>query len=730
MPRIDKPAGGPARSPRCPLARRLGLAVAVAAALAGPARAGVVHRLSVAVDPAAGTLAAEDRLDLEGVPLDAVFGLHPGLGPEVLSPGARLEPAGTGGGEVAPERFRLVRDPGVDRVVLRYRGAIRHPLSGRADYGRGFRHTPGLISPDGVYLDGESFWYPRFDQGPVRFELAVDLPPGWDAVSQGARGSGGPGGPVRWSSAEPQTEIFLVAGPLVRYERPAGPVRAEAYLRTPDDALADRYLGAAASYLALYAGLIGPYPYPKFALVENFWETGWGMPSFTLLGSRILRFPFILHSSFPHEILHNWWGNAVYVDYGSGNWCEGLTAYLADHLVQEARGLGAAYRQATLQKYADYVARARDLPLTAFRARHSAATEAVGYGKALMVYHMVRQRVGDDAFVAGLRDLYRGFRLRTASWADVRDAFERASGADLSDAFGPWIERSGAPELRIESVRAGRGGHFVRLSLTQVQPGPAYRLLVPVAVTVEGREDAFQTVVDMDRRAGQWKLRVPARPLRVDVDPEFDLFRRLDPRESPPALSGAFGATRVVAVLPAAAPAPLRDAYRAVAEAWAAAGPGEWKIVDDLLVDGVPTDASVWVFGWENRLLPAVAGALEPAGVRLGPGGAAWGDTRVAPGTDGSAVLVVRHPADPAAVVAWLAASGPEPLPGLGRKLPHYHKYSHLAFRGDEPVNVDKGRWPVTDSPLVRILTGRPVARARLQPRHALATPPDPGETR
>ena len=36
----------------------------------------------------------------------------------------------------------------------------------------------------------------------------------------------------------------------------------------------------------MYRGLIGPYPYQKFALVENFWETGYGMPSFTLLGRR------------------------------------------------------------------------------------------------------------------------------------------------------------------------------------------------------------------------------------------------------------------------------------------------------------------------------------------------------------------------------------------------------------------------------------------------------------
>ena len=65
----------------------------------------------------------------------------------------------------------------------------------------------------------------------------------------------------------------------------------------------------------------------------------------------MIRLPFILHTSYPHEILHNWWGNSVYVDGASGNWCEGLTAYLADHLIREGQGRGAEYRLDTLKKY-------------------------------------------------------------------------------------------------------------------------------------------------------------------------------------------------------------------------------------------------------------------------------------------------------------------------------------------------------------------------------------------
>jgi hypothetical protein len=56
----------------------------------------------------------------------------------------------------------------------------------------------------------------------------------------------------------------------------------------------------------------------------------------------------------------------------------------------------------------------------------------------------------------------------------------------------------------------------------------------------------------------------------------------------------------------------------------------------------------------------------------------------------------------------------------MGRKLPHYGKYSHLGFEGDEPVNVLKGQSAATDSPL-RVDLRPTAARAASLP----ALPPD-----
>ena len=122
-------------------------------------------------------------------------------------------------------------------------------------------------------------------------------------------------GDFRFAMPHPQDEIYLLGGPFTRYQQMQDDIELVIYLREADAKLAQNYLQASAQYIRFYSDLIGPYPYAKFAVVENRWQTGYGMPSFTLLGSRVIRLPFILHTSLPHEIVHNWWGNGVYIDY-------------------------------------------------------------------------------------------------------------------------------------------------------------------------------------------------------------------------------------------------------------------------------------------------------------------------------------------------------------------------------------------------------------------------------
>jgi len=564
--------------------------------------------------------------------------------------------------------------------VIRYSGTIHQALEAQSqEYARSFSETSGIISEEGVFLSGASGWIPTAGDEMVTFTLEVDLPKDWDAVSEGVRTRHEIKGDrriVTWECKDPMEEIYLIAAPFQEYSRP-GAVTAYAFLRTPDPALAAKYLDVTGQYLDMYGKLIGPYPFGKFALVENFWETGYGMPSFTLLGPQVIRFPFILHSSYPHEILHNWWGNGVYVDRETGNWCEGLTAYLADHLIKEGQGLGEEYRRSTLEKYRAYVRGGKDFPLREFRERHSAATEAVGYGKALMVFHMLRMRIGDGKFTKGLQVFYRDFKFKRASWDDIASIFGEVANEDLHPFFRQWVDRAGAPALAVrgaESIGGRRGGRV----LLQRQSGEPYDITVPLAVTAGGKTELLRVV--MDGKAVS--LAIPA-DARVVIDPQFDVFRLLDRSEIPATIGELFGAERVTIILPRE---PLR--WKELADAWRN---DAVEVVNETDLKELPKDRAVWVLGDDNAWAKEIRTRLgdrlsvEPQAVTLG---GARLDRK-----DLSFVVVAQHPLDPELALGWIGSRIPEALAGLARKLPHYGKYSYLAFTGTEPTNVAKGQW-------------------------------------
>ncbi len=532
----------------------------------------IIHDLKITLHPDSHRLEIVDEITLPPVSQDTGsfhFTLHKGLKPEVLDKDTILrESLGAEAGKffsnnpslqhgnIAMNLFEIKLPQGVRQFTLKYQGNVFHPVEEYGEeYARSFSSSPGIISREGVFLSGSSFWYPHFVDELVTFRMDVELPAGWSSVSQGARtkhSTGTDSWNDTWVTDKPQEEIYLISAEFTEYGQAAGAVNAMAFLRQPDEQLAQKYLDTTAQYLEMYRGLLGPYPYSKFALVENFWETGYGMPSFTLLGPRVIRFPFILHSSYPHEILHNWWGNGVYTDYEKGNWAEGLTTYLADHLIKEQRGAAVEYRRSVLQKYTNYVTanKDRDFPLTKFRSRHNAVTEAVGYGKTMMLFHMLRQQLGDQDFIKALHKFYRKYKFKVASFDDVETVFDNVNDEPLESMFEQWVKKTGAPSLRVRQAAATPQGDGYVLSaiIEQTQEEKPYRLKIPIAVHMEGVAKAYQTSIDVNTKQHHIELNFPMRPVRLDVDPEFDVFRTLDHSETPPAMSQVFGAEEVLVV--------------------------------------------------------------------------------------------------------------------------------------------------------------------------------------
>jgi hypothetical protein len=345
---------------------------------------------------------------------------------------------------------------------------------------------------------------------------------------------------------------------------------------------------------------------------------------------------------------------------------------------------------------------------------------------------MLRRQLGDDTFTRTLQNFYRNYRFKRASFADLEQAFSQAAGPKAGESLKPffaqWVQQSGAPQLRLVSAQAhydkarrAEAGYELSIKVEQTQPGPAYVLDLPLAVTLAGRDDAYSTVIEMKDKQAELHLSLAAQPLRVDVDPEFDLFRRLDRAEIPPALSQVFGAEKLLIVLPRKAPQDLRAQYLVIAQAWQKQPSRETRIKWDDEIERLPDEGAVWLFGEENRFRGEFQTALMQGGAMLSEGGV-WLASEYQRTRD--ALVLTAHIGQ--TPVAWLAAPDAAMLTILARKLPHYAKFSYAAFSGSELTNLVKGVWPVARSPLALAVKQEDgstveVPRGKLAARDSLA---------
>ncbi len=685
---------------------------------AQPAAPIVHHDLSVTILPSEHRLACQDRMTIRLVGTNNKIGFllnqsltavrlmdHPD---QMLQPRPIMEYAADfqqplDSAEARRLSYYVVSSATTDSILqltVAYEGIIYDPLPTNArEYARGFATTSGLIDTQGVYLAGSSGWIPTQKNSSFTFKLRTTLPLAWLSISQGQESERSRDGHHQineWLSEQPMTEIYLVAGRYVVTEENHRGIRIATYLYHDEPQLAQKYIQATRRYLDLYSGLIGAYPYPKFALVENFWPTGYGMPSFTLLGREVIRLPFIISTSYGHEILHNWWGNGVFVDYAMGNWCEGLTNYLADHYYKKLAGEDISYRRTMLQSYLDYVQEGRDFPLTQFSERNDPASQAIGYNKAAMLFHMLHNLLGAEKFFTALQTFWQHYRFRTASWSDLEAEFAQQAGKDLHWFFEQWLSRPGAPRVQLKQVKVSPVGQQWKIAVTLLQDTPVYRLKIPIQFHTA--RDTMVTVT-MSRKQQTFSFHFQERPGLVQVDPNFDIFRQLDRSEIPPALSQTLGARQALVVLPGNADSASFAAYQQLAAQWNTSA--EVIIKTDYAIQ--PTDLegkAIWILGSNNQLAPRFLTTVS-AEVTIEP--ERWHILKQEfPAAGHSLVVTGRQPAAPELSWTLIHLTNSEDASIIGRKLPHYGKYGYLVFKGGN--NVLKGGWEVKNSSLSRIV--------------------------
>jgi aminopeptidase N len=512
-----------------------------------------------------------------------------------------------------------------------------------------------FIDKEHVFLT--SGWYPQPDD-PVEYALKVTLPKNFMAISESEH-------TTIQKQVSANTFVFEFNHPLDSLHLAASSryvqkkdryknIDIEAYFFKEDAHFADAYLAHTKNYLAMYEKILTPYPYRRFAIVENILPSGNSMPTFTLLGNQVVRLPFIVKTSLGHEILHQWFGNSVYIDFVSGNWAEGLTTYLSDHYYAALEGKDTAYRKQILVDYRAYVHADNDMPLSDFISRSNKAQSVIGYGKGAMLFHGLHQRCGDEAFYTALKDFIRQNRFRQASWLDIQHAFERVTREKLYTYFGDWLTRKNIPRLDVENTRLYVAQGKVKLDFELLQQGEPYPLNIPI--TFYAGKHKRKQWVEVKKSKENVSLSLDELPNKVVLDENYAVMRHLAPEETPPVLAGIMGKGKLIAVISSM----KRSTYQPLIDALGV------KTIVYATPDNITFDQIQ-----KNSLL--IAGHDNPVAKML------FGKQTVV--EDGLHIKVYKNPYNASERVAWLHAADKQQAQAVQYKLSHYGKYTELAFK-------------------------------------------------
>jgi hypothetical protein len=226
-------------------------------------------------------------------------------------------------------------------------------------------------------------------------------------------------------------------------------------------------------------------------------------------------FSDLLHA---HEAAHQWWGSIVTSAGYHDDWIlESLANYSALLFMEKHKGSKAVdlvlddYRAKLLMKGGNDETVESAGPIVQ-GLRLGAAWQTIVYGKGTWIVHMLRRRLGDEAFAKMLASLRREFEYKTLTTEQFRlfcAGFLPPKSADpkLEAFFDQWVYGTGIPALKLTYKVRG--------------------LQVSGTVTESGVPDDFAATVPIEIQAGQGKP--VARTVRAALEPEPFEFKMAAP---------------------------------------------------------------------------------------------------------------------------------------------------------------------------------------------------------
>lgn len=414
-----------------------------------------------------------------------------------------------------------------------------------------------------IWTQGEAedhhYWVPLYDYPNDRAttEMTITVRTGWSALSNGdlvARRDNADGTTTwhyRMDRPHASYLMMLAAGdylvtrdtvdgiPLSYWSYPEMPERvAPTFSSTPD----------VMRYLVERIGVA--YPWKSYAqvVVDEFMYGGMENTTASTLNDYVLvdargRVDYDAASIIAHEAAHQWFGDLVTArDWGELWLQESYVTFLA------SKYLGHRYGEHA------FLNDIYEGSLSALRLDSQSGRDPIagGKGRTINLYqrgaavlHMLERLVGEEPFWRATRLYLERHALGNVETADLKNAFEDATGVELDWFFDQWVHGAGAPDLAVSHEHVGDSLRvIVRQAQTRDSLTGLFRLQLPVAVVVDGA--TVRDTMWLDQEADTLTMAVATAPRMVIVDEGQTTLKRMRHERSRAELTAQLGAERML----------------------------------------------------------------------------------------------------------------------------------------------------------------------------------------
>ena len=418
-----------------------------------------------------------------------------------------------------------------------------------------------FVRPDEAYPDkpwqiwsqGETeesrYWFPCYDFPNDRMtsEMVVTVPDSQMAISNGEllevrRNEDDGTVTYHWRENVPHVTylVSVVVGEFVELQDEWEGIPVLYYVEPKYKDKVTRSFAKTPDMIDFFSEMIGiRYPYEKYAqtTIADFMWGGMENISATTLTENTLhdeRAHLDVSSDglVAHELAHQWWGDLLTTKNWNHIWLnEAFATYFDALYVEHDKGRQEFILKLESDRRAYFAEDANRYRRPIVTNRYEDPEEMFDrhtYQKGALVLHMIRTLLGDELWWKAIRHYARTHTGQTVETNDFKQAIEDATGRSLEWFFDQWVYHGGHPEYEV-SWKWSRKNQAVALEVKQVQAvdevTPLFRMPVEVAVTGEFGTETFSIQVD---EAGEtFYLPVPAKPLRVEFDPNDQVLKEL-----------------------------------------------------------------------------------------------------------------------------------------------------------------------------------------------------------